>query len=355
MNYEPVATDCISNSSIYCLINSVAFHPMENLFCATFSGRCMLIFYVIDGVGRARVFQKISDSKARLKNPQHAVFSRDGERVIVTNWSGETFTIYARLPSGSYSPVPVGVIPFSERIAGHKPHGLDISPSGKFIAVAFGAAANKPKAIAIFAFEQAAHTVALLSLLDGIGVPGIPKGICFSPDETHVMVTFSDVNCINLYRFDPAAGTISETPCQTLQGSLTGLNRPEDVKLSHGRDQVLVSNSGSNSIAFYRFDAFENRIVQPNPEYVMGQREFGLEFPHGLAVSPDGRYLVASQFGPLPTTSDEDIVFGRETPVRQAKLWIFERSGGGRRKRVRRSWPWTPWFRVMRDRVERRS
>jgi hypothetical protein len=126
-------------------------------------------------------------------------------------------------------------------------------------------------------------------------------------------------------------GTISETACQTLQGPLTGINRPEEIRLSHEKDQVIVSNSGSNSIAFYRFDALENRIVQPIPEYVMGRHQSNLEFPHGLAVSPDGCYLVASQFGPLPMTSDEDIVFGRKTPVRQAKLWIFERSDCGRR------------------------
>lgn len=357
MKHAYLATDCIANSSTYSLINSVAFHPSENVFCATFSTRSMLIVYAIDDEGRAKALQKISGSKAGLSNPQHAIFSRDGERIITSDWSEETFTIHARLHDGSYEPIPANIIPFPERLAGYKPHGMEMSPSGQFIAAAFGASAKRPQAIASFRYEQSSNSMTLITVVEGAGLAGIPKGICFSPDGTHLLVTFSDAhsNCISLYSFGAVDGSISESPCQSVQGSLSSLSRPEDIKVSHEGNQLIVSNSGTNAIAFYRFSGLENRIVQPVPEAVMDKNSSGLEFPHGLAVSPCGSYLVASQFGPLEVTADEDILFGGRTPTRQAKIWVFRRSDNGLQQRPRTHWPWTPWLWQLRDRLEKRS
>jgi sugar lactone lactonase YvrE len=312
----------------------------------------MLILYVIDSAGRAKFFQKISGSNTGFIGPQHAMFSRDGERILVLDWSGETFTIHPRLRDGSYASAPIVVIPFPQPLAGYKPHGMDVSPSGTFIAVTFGNSAIKPKAIAVFRYRNSTNRIELLSMVEQASLPGIPKGICFSPDETHLIVTFSDVNAICLYGFDSASGDIHHTAAQSLQAAGVGMNRAEEVRLTHENDQLIVSNSGNNSIAFYRFDGFRNRIVDAVPEHTIAQDQFGLEFPHGLAVSPDGCYLVASQFGPLQTTLDEDIVFGPTTPKRQAKLWILGRCGRGR---PQRNWPWNRWLWALRDRVETRS
>jgi 6-phosphogluconolactonase (cycloisomerase 2 family) len=350
-----VATDCVSNSSVYCLINSLAFHPAENIFCATFSGRNMIVFYRIDINGIARVVQKICGPNTSLSSPQHIVFSRDGERIIVSNWSSETLTIHGRLRDGSYSVVPLSVTPFLDRNTGYKPHGMDISRSGKFVATAFGASDSKPKAIAIYSYERPVDKLVLLSLVEGNDLPGIPKGICFSPDESHLIVTFSDVNCVCIYELDADMVVILKSGCQTLRGPAAGLDRPEDVKLSHGDHQLIVSNSGNNSVSFYGFDAIKSRIETITPEFVMENGSFSLEFPHGLAVSPDGCYLTVSQFGPLPLTTDHDIAFGRATPTRQAKIWIFKRYARGYGSDLPRNWRWNALYWKLLDRIAQRS
>lgn len=355
MKYHPLAVECITNSSVYSLINSVDFHPEENLLCATFSTRDLLIIYSISPQGRARVFQKITGIDTALDNPQHAVFSRDGKRIIVSNWHSEKFTIYSRLPDGSYSPAPAKVIEFPENFRGYKPHGSALDSTGGFMAVAFGASARRPRGIGVFRFDSTDNSLHPHGLLLDSCLPGIPKGICFSPDDSHLMVTFSDINCIKLYAFDHLNGAITEAMNHPHQGSDTGLGRPEDIKVSHSKNHVIVSNSGNDTIAFYKFDPASNRIVEQGPAFTLGREQRGFAFPHGLAVSADGRFLAVSQFGTLKTTVDDDIAFDHQTPTRQSKIWIFENSSCNRSLTSQRNGWWTPWLRQLRDRFESRS
>ncbi|MEQ1662929.1 MAG: hypothetical protein ABL877_09570 [Thiobacillus sp.] len=118
---------------------------------------------------------------------------------------------------------------------------------------------------------------------------------------------------------------------------------------------MIVSNSGNDTIAFYKFDWVSNRIIEQEPEFTLGQKQPGFAFPHGLAVSADGRFLAVSQFGALKITSDDDIAFDRETPTRQSKVWVFENASCKKSLIRQQSWWWTPWLRQLRDRIENRS
>lgn len=354
--YDPVATDCVSNSGrSYCLINSVAFHPRDNLVCATFTGKCLLNLYRIEESGRARLVQKLYGEETRLTVPQHAVFTPDGERLVVVNWVGETFTLYPRQADGHYAHRPVTVQGFPPSMAGYKPHGMEISASGRLVAVAYGAADSQPKALATFRYERSTDQLTLVGLVPAGNLPGIPKGICFSPDDSHLLVTFSDAGRLGVFALDASSGAIDPVAKQTVGGAGTTLNRPEDIKPTRDGRHVIVSNSGSNNVAFFAFDAAANRFVGSTPVETMHDRPSVLDFPHGLAVSPRGEFLVVSQFGPLETTADEDIVFGADTPVRQAKLSIYRSHGGRPAWRRRRAWPWAPLLWYVRDRLERRS
>lgn len=352
--YAELANDCITNSRVYCLINSVAFHPGQDLLCATFSTKSQLILYTVDATGRARVLQKIGGPGTGLANPQHAVFSADGRRIVAVNWSAENFTVYAQAAGGNYAAVPIATTSFPPQMAGYKPHGIDLCPHGELLAVAFGASTREPKALAMFRFEPESGALRLTHLTAPHALPGIPKGICFSPDGRQLLATFSDVNCIAIHAVDRPRGAIAATPSQVLQHPDTGLARPEDIKFSRDAAHVIVSNSGSDTVDFYRFDAAAGRIAQAAPVFTLRHRPSGIEFPHGLAVSPSGAHLVVSQFGHLPQTEDEDIVFSNRTPTRQAKIWIFGRDAAASDAKGPRRWTWTLW-RQLRDRLERRT
>jgi len=328
--YDPTPFDSIANPCrAYSLINSVAFHPHELMFCATFTTAHKVAIFRIDPAGKIRTVQVLKNPRARLRGPQHAVFSGDGNKIIVSNWNNATLTIYRRTENGLYSRDPVACIDFPEVLAAYKPHGMDMSPSGKFMAIAFGAAARQKKGVALFSFNSEETILEHLSLIDEEELPGIPKGITFSPDESCLLVTFSDVNSIQIYNLDLEMGSIQSTPRQIVKGEITGLFRPEDIKMSREGDFLIVSNSEADRVTVYPFDKVANRITQAAPCRILENPVSHLRFPHGIAVSPDGSILAITQFGPLQTTRDEDIVFDIRTPRKQSSITIYRRERPG--------------------------
>ncbi|MDB5850426.1 MAG: Lactonase, 7-bladed beta-propeller [Rhodoferax sp.] len=326
MSYEPLPIDCIKNNSWgYSLINSVAFHPSEDLFCAAFSSVNQLINFRIDQFGQARVSQVIKAPEALLGGPQHVVFTPDGHNIIAVNWSSEAFTIYRReaQTQALYGSRPVACIPFPAPLAGFKPHGMDISPSGKLLTVAFGWITEHKKAIGLFSLGDDGTSLRLLDSMQEEQLPGVPKGIAFSPDETCLLVTYADMNCICIYEFDRQTGVSDPVPKQIFEGTTTRLFRPEDIKLSRDGSSITVSNSEADCVASYAFDRARNRITEITPTQVLENPDAHLKFPHGIAFSPNGALLVVSQFGPLPVTSNGNIVFGKDTPRRQARINIY--------------------------------
>jgi 6-phosphogluconolactonase (cycloisomerase 2 family) len=323
--FETSPIDSIQNAdSNYTLINSVAFHPHRNTFCATFTTSEALRLYRIEQSGKARFVQKLCNPKANLSGPQHAVFTPDGNKIIVVNWVGESLAVYGRGFGGRFRCTPLVHASFPREMAGYKPHGMEISPSGKFLAIAFGAALSNPTAIALFRVGRCFEEFNLLDLLDARALNGgIPKGICFSPDETALLVSFSNINSIAVYGFDPVVGSVASIPLQILGGPSAALARPEDIKLTRDKSFVVVSNSAANQIAFFSFDSIYNQIALDCPVWVLADVKSRLDFPHGIAFSPKGEFMVVSHFGPLPTTEDENIVFSSATPREHAKITIY--------------------------------
>lgn len=324
MSYESRPIDCIKNNSwAYSLINSIAFHPDENLFCAAFSTVNQLINFKVDRFGQARVTQVMKNPDALLDGPQHVVFSADGQKIIAINWSSEKFTIYQRGQDGLFAPRPIACIPFPGPLATFKPHGMDISRSGKLLTVAFGWISTHQKAIGVFSFDDEGPEICLIDWILEENLPGIPKGIAFSPDETCLLVTYADMNCICIYEFDHQTSRINPVPKQTFEGEATRLFRPEDIKLSRDGSSITVSNSDADCLTTYAFDSTSNRITGEIPTHVLENPDAHLRFPHGIAFSPNGDLLVVSQFGPLPVASNGDIIFDNKTPRRQAKISIY--------------------------------
>jgi sugar lactone lactonase YvrE len=200
---------------------------------------------------------------------------------------------------------------------------MDVSHSGKLSTVAFGWTSTHTKAIGLFSFDSAGPAMQLLDWIPHECLPGVPKGIAFSPDESSLLVTYADVNCICIYAIDRATGRLNPVPTQTFEGEATRLFRPEDIKVAHDGNSITVSNSNADCVTSYAFDRHLNRIPHQTPTQVLENPDAHLRFPHGIAFSPNGALLVVSQFGPLPVTSNGDIIFDQQTPRKQAKINIY--------------------------------
>lgn len=286
------------------LVNSVDFHPILNRFCVTFTHNNRVIIYQVDENGKISIFQKLENPSAELSCPQHAVFSKDGKNLIVANWCNQTFNIYRADRSGAFRSNPIAVLNYPPGLQEHRPHGIVVSPDGLYLAVAYGASKTHPKALALYRMDQLGTKQVYFELIDLQNLLAIPKGVAFTPDGSHLVVTFSDTNSLAIYPLDWDKEKIVSVPKQVLTGKIA---RPEDVKFSPDGTLCAVSNSSKNRVTFYKFDKELNLFSQNEPLYTIGE-DVPLNFPHGLAFSSDGQYLAITQFGSVQFSENDDLI-----------------------------------------------
>lgn len=146
-------------------------------------------------------------------------------------------------------------------------------------------------------------TITLSQDMDTDLFPLHPKGIDFSIDDRFIVVCHAINNstapnrlsgALAIYQFDRIKGKIDPTPVSVI-GTSELLNVPEDVCFSPDGSSILVTNHGNDTITVHAFDPMtgqigESRVLLQNPEAQ-------LSFPHGLSISPDGKYLAVTNYG----------------------------------------------------------
>lgn len=299
------------------LINSVDFHPNSHLFCATFTHNNSVVIYQLDETNVATIFQVLKGPSTKLSYPQHALFSKDGRSLIVSNWVNQTFSVYRLGAKGVYQDLPTAIFPFLLPNDNFRPHGMAFSPDGKYLAVSFGASKKHPRAVGLYKIidlATGAPRIKLLSFLQGDEIHmGIPKGITFSPDGTCLLVTLSETNKVSIYSIDREKECILCPPRQILVGNSTLISRPEDIKFTADGDYFAITNSSQNTITFYKYDINSNVILDESPSYIIENPEAQLLFPHGLAFSSDGKYLSITQFGSVVFDENDKLIsFGKK-------------------------------------------
>lgn len=321
---EPL-DEIINPCAKYTLINSVDFHPQKNIFCATFTHGDKVGIYKINSTNTTQLIQILENPIAKLSAPQHAVFSANGEHLIVANWINQSVTIYKIESEELFNPHPIAVIPTPKKLRHCRPHGVACSPCGKFLAIAYGAAYRYGKAIALFSINPESSDCKLITTIQNPNeLPGIPKGITFSPDGNCLLVTFSDLNRLTIFDLDAKKEKILPTPRQTIQGQYSAIFRPEDVKISADGKFCAISNSDQHTVTFYPFDKISNKITQLTPCYTLQSPVANFYFPHGIAFSPIGSLLTVTEFGHITITKDGDITWDDSMPPQQAKINLFK-------------------------------
>ncbi len=317
LHFMPIATlpniDCS-----YSLINSVDFHTQKNSFCVTFTHNNKISLFEIDKNHAIHAVQTLSNPKAKLSDPQHAVFSPDGKKLVVANWTNQTMNIYLQKENGLFNDSPSAIIETPSPLQNCKPHGIAFSPCGNYLAVAYGASVNYDPAIALFQFKD--DQLECISYLKNPDLQGTPKGITFTPDGSHLLVTFCDTNCIGIF---PIQDHILQPTFQRFIGEDTGLFRPEDIKLTPDGRYCAVTNSEKNTVTFYPFDPKSNAFLKTTPCLALQNPESNLSFPHGIAFSPDGAYIAITQFGPIHISEEGDIFWDPTMKSSLARINLY--------------------------------
>ncbi|HEY2810496.1 MAG TPA: beta-propeller fold lactonase family protein [Rhabdochlamydiaceae bacterium] len=321
--FHPIPHATIVNTEpVYSLLNSIDFHPKEPIFCVTYTHNNKICFYKIDKSLQPHLIQTLKGPSARLKEPQHAVFSPSGEMLVVANWTNQSLNVYLRKSNGFFEEEPISSIFFPKALDQSKPHGIAFSPSGQYLAVACGASTKFKTGLVLF--EKRGYHLEPVSILEHDQLRGIPKGICFAPDGECLLVTFSGPSSLAVFQLN--GGKIDRFPKQIIEGAHTQLSRPEDIKISPDGTYCAVSNSDKNTITFYRFDKNTNTIDEI-PFWSLGNPEAHFTFPHGLAFSSDGSYLAVTQFGQIKLTPEGKIIWQKGFLPREGAINIYRNFG----------------------------
>lgn len=320
--FDPVPHAVIANNAIkYSFIKSVDFHPKELLFCATYINNNQIRLYRINNEIQPTLVQTIEGFRSRLKNPETAVFSPDGQTLIAVNWKDRSLNVYSRKSDGLFRTKPSQTVFLPQELNQANPHGMAFSPSGRYLAITSGSSSDLEKGLVIF--EKIKQQLAPVDILTQDQLLGIPKGICFSPDGTCILVTFCEPCYIGVFDFN--RGKIDPMPKQIIEGASTGLSRPEDIKIYPDASCCAVSNSDKSTITFYHFDKNTNTITDICPFWSLANPMARLAFPHGLAFSSDGSYLAIAQFGNVEQTSEGKVVRPNKFPPQEGAVHIYRK------------------------------
>lgn len=290
-----------SNKSTPTLINSVSFHPEKNLFCATFTHQHWVGLYQITEDDRVELVQVLQNPEAQFFHPQNAIFSPDGKNLVVVNWSSRNFNVYPLDHEGNFQKNPQSVVVTELSHEKYRPHGMCFSADGNFLAVVYGSFHDSPWTVILYRVQdlgtEHAKLIPCSSLQRGQNLKGIPKGIVFSPDQTCLIITFTQTDSLGVFPVDFETGYINPVPMQEISGVVTKLCRPEDIAFSSDGSYCAVSNSSQDTVTFYRFDKINNRFTSATPFKILNKKNADLHFPHGLGFSADGKYFAVTQFG----------------------------------------------------------
>ncbi len=302
--FNPILEAVIVNTEpTYSLLNSVDFHPKEPIFCVAFTHN-KICLYKIDEGRPPYLIQTLKGLYSQLQEPQHAVFSPDGQMLVVANWTNRSLIVYLRKNNALFEDVPIYSTFLPRSLGASKPHGIAFSPSGQYLAVACGASSDFKNGLVLF--EVMGYRLEPVSIVGHDQLYGIPKGICFSPDEKCLLLTFSEPSALAVLHLD--GGKINPVPKQLIEGPHAQLSRPEDIKISPDGTYCALSNSSKNTIGFYLFNKNTNTIEE-SPFYSLANPEAHLTFPHGLAFSSDGLHLAVTQFGQIQVTQEGKIIW----------------------------------------------
>lgn len=182
-----------------------------------------------------------------------------------------------------------------------QPAAIAISPDGAQVYVA-GSGSN---AVAIFARD--ADTGALSpvgAVRDGQGAQGLdqPGDIAISPDGAHAYVAGFDSDALSVFSRDAKTGRLRFIAAMRDRvGGVRGLGGAVSVVVSADGTSVYVAGREDDSLVAFQRDAKTGRLRFIESER---ERDFG---PTSLAISPDGRHVYASGFDASALA-----VFGRD-------------------------------------------
>jgi 6-phosphogluconolactonase len=230
--------------------------------------------------------------------PCHLSLDQGDKHVLVANYWGGSVVVFPVQPDGRLGgPTSfvrhVGENP-TPRDPGPHAHAVQVDPGNRFALVA-DLGLDK-----LFVYPYDAERGALgdareVPLAKGAG----PRHLAFHPDGKSVYVLNELSGTVTAFAYDPKDGSLRELQtATTLRAGFTGQNSSAEVAVSPDGRFLFASNRGPDEIATFRIDPASRKLE------LLRHQATGGQHPRHFAIDPTGSYLVVAN-----RDSDSVVVF----------------------------------------------
>jgi 6-phosphogluconolactonase len=224
--------------------------------------------------------------------PCHLVVDRPGRNVLVANYGGGTVAVLpigedGRLKPASSVRAHEGSGPTKGRQEKPHAHGISLDAAERF---AFSPDLGADR-VFVYRFDAAKGSLephGSAALDPGAG----PRHLAFHPDGKHLYVVNELLSTVTAFAYDAEKGALA--PLQTvsaLPAGFSGTSWAAEVAVSPDGRFVYASNRGDDSLAVFRVDASTGRLSPA------GRAPVGGKNPRHFTIDPTGRFILAAHQG----------------------------------------------------------
>jgi 6-phosphogluconolactonase len=245
--------------------------------------------------------------------PCYVLVDRTGRFVLVANYAGGNVAVLPVSSDGSLGEVTevkqdVGSSINAKRQEGPHAHCIVLDPANRF---AYTCDLGTDK-IMIFRFDKRRGKL-IPNVQPWVQVkPGAgPRHLTFDPAGKYAYVINELHATVTAFAHDQATGNLKEVQTiPTLPSGFTGENTSADIHISPDGRFLYSSNRGHDSIAAFRIDPGNGRLV------FIAHESCGGKTPRNFVIDPTGRFLlVANQNSDNIVTFRRDSKTGRLSPT----------------------------------------
>lgn len=292
-HYQPLF---VGNRMRYATCTGTAWFHGHYLAALNLYGE-KIITYTFDAEKKEfTLIQEIHNAHgAQLKHPEHLAVSPDGKLLAVANALIPGIKIYTiDLQTHMINPIPIFLLPAQNLV-----HNVRFTPDNAYLAYT---SFDNRSSINIF---KIIHNPPHIDFERTYIKPEISKklkakSISFSSDNQYAALAYAlavvDITAnrfeslLVVHKFNQAQGILEEPLC-FVKGNFS----LEDIVFLNDDSAIIASDQGHDLLLIYPFDPHTGQLEKK--PLMLQNPEAQISFPHGISISPDGKYLVASNYG----------------------------------------------------------
>lgn len=247
--------------------------------------------FALDGrTGTAKLLNRAATGG---RNGVRQAIDRSGRFMVVANYASGTLAVMAILPDGSLrdhhqlaeleGEGEKG--PHRTQQTGPLPHDVVFDPSGRFVLIPDKGLDR----VFVFRFDPALGRLSSKPTSVATRPGAGPRHLAFHPQLPVVWVLNELDSTMTTYRWDAGTGTLSpQQVITTLPTSFTGYSTTAEIAVTPDGRFVYASNRGHDSVTIFAADADSGLLSHAGWEPTQGPK------PRFIGLDPSGRFLYAA-------------------------------------------------------------